>query len=241
MTSTRTLVAALAMIVAFATVGQAAEIFFLSTTQGSLNNGTGVTERFDTATVIINEASGVSGPSAADLISDGADGDGIVGLNRLWNNSADGYFSIDNVGGSATSVSNFDNAFLAITITADAGQTLNLTELSLDSAAFTSNNRRGYEIYAEVDGGTFDPGDLLIDVNDENASRANPANHSADLTGAKYQGISSITFKFFPLTDLSGRTVDFKNFTVEGEVIPEPASLALLGLGGLMMLKRRRA
>ena len=35
-------------------------------------------------------------------------------------------------------------------------------------------------------------------------------------------------------------TADFDTHRTSVEVIPEPASLALLGLGGLMMLRRRR-
>ena len=38
----------------------------------------------------------------------------------------------------------------------------------------------------------------------------------------------------------SGTQVEWDNLTLTKEVIPEPSSLALLGLGGLLVARRRR-
>ncbi|MEM6331982.1 MAG: PEP-CTERM sorting domain-containing protein [Planctomycetota bacterium] len=223
----------------------AATILSISTVQGSLNSGSGVTDRFDPAAVTITNAPNTTAPTVADLTSPGADGNGIQNLGRFWNNPAGDYFSFDGEpgeGGHGSAPADFERSYFAFTVAADPGFTLDLDEITFRSAVFTANNRRGYELYAEVDGGTFDATDILLDVNDENAVRTGSFTPRAvDLTGAKFQGIESVTFRVYPLTDLAGRSVEIGDFVVTGDVvIPEPASLALVALGSLCLASRRR-
>ena len=44
----------------------------------------------------------------------------------------------------------------------------------------------------------------------------------------------------YPDTTVDNSGFEFDNFSVTGEVVPEPASLALMGLGGLLVLGGRR-
>ncbi|MEO0477508.1 MAG: PEP-CTERM sorting domain-containing protein [Planctomycetota bacterium] len=221
----------------------AAVISSISTTTGTAGLGSGTTLNYDPAAVTINLAANVSGPTAADLASPGSDGNGITSLERFWNNAGTGgWFSLAD-SNTGTSVGNFNNGYLAFTIEADPGFFLDLDELTFDSAVFTTNNRRGFEVYAEVDGGTFDSSsDLLVDINDENSLRANPRNNVVDLTGAEYQGINSIEIRVYSLTDLASRTIDVDSFVLTGDVtaIPEPSSMVLLALSSACMLSRRR-
>ena len=232
---TLTLVAGLGL----ASSATAAPLLSISTDQGSINTGTGVTDRYDAAAVTITSDPGVVALTAADLISDASDGTGITGLTRFWNNPAGGFFSLDSNSGSTTNISDFSTGYFAFTVEATPGQTLNLDDLAFNSATFTSNNRRGFEVYAEVDGGTFDSSDLLIDVNDENTARPSVSPRLSDLSDAKYQGIESVEFRIYPLTDLVGRSIEFQDIVVSGTVVPEPASLVLVG-AGLLCLTRGR-
>ena len=65
---------------------------------------------------------------------------------------------------------------------------------------------------------------------------------SFDLSGTQFNALSSITFKLSASDDGNDNAdiLRLDDVVLNGTVIPEPASLALLGLGGLMLLPRRR-
>ena len=231
------------------TTASAATLFSLSTTQGSDNTGDdteGPLARYDSSAVTLSVDSSVGGPTLADITSDGSDGNGIgPGLQRFWNNAGNGGWFSMHAGGQGNTVGDFDSGYFAFTITANPGELLNLDSVAFKSSVFTANDRRGYEFYGEVNGGSFDASDLIFDQNDENETRGTGdfTQQTEVLTGnAKYQGVESVTFRLYLLTDLAGRTVDFDDFEITGttSVIPEPASLVLLGLGGLCVMGRRR-
>lgn len=241
---TRSLVAA-GLAAAFGTSASAATLLSLSTVQGSDNTGSGVTDRFDPGAVTITTAANTSGPSVADLTSDGTDGNGIENLGRFWNNPSGGWFSLDGTPGAAghgTTPADLESSFFAFSLEADPGFFLDLDEIAFRSAVFSATGNRGFELYAEVDGQSFDASDLLLDVNDENALRPNDdfTPRSINLTGAKFQGISSVTFRVFPLTPQQGNSIEIGDIVVTGDVVPEPASLALVALGSVCLLSRRR-
>lgn len=53
-------------------------------------------------------------------------------------------------------------------------------------------------------------------------------------------GIGDVLTATFYLSDNNGNLADSQNFTLQFEVVPEPTSAMLLGLGGLMAIRRRR-
>lgn len=139
------------------------------------------------------------------------------------------------------------NYYLSLTVTADAGYELNLTQLSFDEAASGPSTDDWY-LFTDVNG--FTVGNS-VDTADFVGSQGSLTYNTpiVDLSGAAYQGLSGIELriyfgnsssgaKFFDNVELTG-TVDETN----GAEIPEPGTLLLLGTGALTLLgyMRRRS
>jgi len=143
-------------------------------------------------------------------------------------------------------VTNFTQGYTEFTIEAAAGFELNLTSLTFNSASGGTSAQRGFEIYDATAGPTTSANassTLLLNVDDEPGTRATPTAQSIDLSAAEYQGTSSVTFRYYITNTLGGvRSIEFNNLALNGEVVavPEPSSSALLGLGGLALILRRR-
>ncbi|MGJ8644425.1 MAG: PEP-CTERM sorting domain-containing protein [Luteolibacter sp.] len=143
--------------------------------------------------------------------------------------------------------------YVEFSITALAGTTLDLNSFTFDLV----RGDRGAQDYAfrtNVDGGGFSstfgfadqsiPGITLTDGTPNFTPNAG-INHSLDLSGAAYQGLTSFTIQI-ALDDRVNNTAGasgtvFDTFVVNGDVVPEPSSITLLGLGmaGLLMRRRR--
>jgi hypothetical protein len=167
---------------------------------------------------------------------------GNTGLNRFWNSEWAGF---DVSAGNGTAIDNateFGTGYWALTVSAKPGYQLDLTSLDLGAARGGTSGTRFYELYAAVDGGSFTFGDTPIDSSpggNETGTRTAPRAASVDLTGPTYQGIDSITFRFYPLTPATGNTMGFDGWALNGEVVPEPSTLALTAFGLLGLLRRR--
>lgn len=68
-------------------------------------------------------------------------------------------------------------------------------------------------------------------------------NGNVDLSGAAYQGLTDTTVEFYWYAGGQGSgDIDFDTVVINGDVspIPEPSSIALLGLASLAAMRRRR-
>ena len=139
-----------------------------------------------------------------------------VGLTSFDTNPGN---SIRHAAGGVLEVTDFNDRHTEFTITAAPGFILNPTSLTFDSNRGGPAGTRGYEIYAGVEGApTID--DLVLKVVDEPGTRDNPEARMVDLSGPGFQGVTSITFRYFPLTSAAGSTIEFNAMALNGNVVP---------------------
>lgn len=145
-----------------------------------------------------------------------------------------------------------DNDYLTFTIDVAAGYEMNLTSLTLLQGYTRNSSYTGKFLTANlltsVDG--FSSADSVSDITSwatikDNGSTPHFQTWTIDseFSGAKFQGLTGSTEFRFYLTDNTNDTNiihRFDDIVLNGTVIPEPATLCLLGLGGLLSLKRRR-
>tara|TARA_B100001971_G_C18263978_1_gene589922 strand:+ start:976 stop:1713 length:738 start_codon:yes stop_codon:yes gene_type:complete len=162
-----------------------------------------------------------------------------------------------------------DGLYFEFTLTPDGGQTLNLTNLQLD-VAYRGTDAFRLAVTSSLTG--FDYGDQLTitteNVNDAasipnilqsnldgidlaplglNGDWGAGAGTIIDLSSATFDNISSaVTFRIYGFqaqtSSDSNDALFFDNIQVNGAVIPEPASAALIlsGCAGMLLMRRRR-
>lgn len=155
----------------------------------------------------------------------------------------------------------FSGFYAEFTATANPGYELNLTSFSFEGNQGTTGatTNRNYAIYTSVDGlGLVDNLNIMSGpaltggpfLNNRPAvdSNATMQLHTANLSDARFQGLEAITVRVYFNTwnsagvdPTTGQNIDLDNFVLNGTValVPEPAMLGLLSLGGLMLLRRR--
>jgi len=150
--------------------------------------------------------------------------------------------------------------YIEFTLTANNGTVLNLSGLSLDVCSGGSPyGEQFYYINTDVDaanGGWTAATSLLggpkmitavstpapnDPVTGFGMTQLNYQTDSYDLSGRQYQGLSSITFRIYVNSAGCGASVA-DNITITGAAVPtpEPATMALLAIGGIGALLRRR-
>ena len=137
-----------------------------------------------------------------------------------------------------------ETGYYSFSIQADTGYQLGLGTLTWDSARGGTSNERGFFLWADLSvGGAFIK--LLEETTPNDTStqtRDDPTQQSVILSA--YGDVDSITFRYYALADATGKTMDAANYKLTGDVVsvavPEPSSTALLGLGGLALILRRR-
>ena len=103
--------------------------------------------------------------------------------------------------------------YFTFTVTANAGFTLNLTNLSFDVARGGGATPRGWVLLSSVDGFT-NP----IDSQDVPTQRNTLTPTTVDLSGASFQGLHAVTFRMYAYTPSGGQSVEFSNVTLNGKV-----------------------
>jgi hypothetical protein len=139
-----------------------------------------------------------------------------------------------------TALSN--NSFFTITLNLMAGSSMNLTSLAYNVGKGGSGDPRGYFIRSSVDGFASDIKAVTLPT----GAQAAPGADLVDLSGASYQGLSSLALRFYIWTPFPvSNSVDWNNITLNGTAqaapgsTPEPGSLWLL-VGGLTIVGAKR-
>lgn len=172
---------------------------------------------------------------------------GNVGLNRFWNSEFAGFTLSSANGTTLDSSTEFGTGFLQWTVSAASGYELDLTSVEISSArggGDPASQVRGFKLYAAINGGAFDFGDTpVIDVDNETGTRTIPVLRTGVLTAAAFQNIQSVSFRYYPLSPATGNSMDFARVTLNGDVVavPEPAGLAIVAAGALLLARRRGA
>lgn len=181
---------------------------------------------------------------------------GDVDLGGDGNVTADDYWYVVNanqdLGADPGAGGDPGNDYYGFTITAsDVGTAIHLTSLTFDWGIGENDADRtgatfGYRVFASVDGSAFASvgvDSVTVDIGEN--EWVDQTAGMVDLTGlgaTAEQGHVELRIQTFT-NEVGGGTINaFQNFQINGDVvaIPEPSGAALLGLGGLGMLMRRR-
>jgi hypothetical protein len=103
--------------------------------------------------------------------------------------------------------------YFQFSVSANAGFNLNLSTLEFDAARGGAATPRGYVVLSSVDGYTS-----VVDQQDVPTVRNVLTHFSIDLSGAQYQGLSTVTFRIYTYTPGGGRSVEYSNVTINGKV-----------------------
>ena len=151
------------------------------------------------------------------------------------------------------------STYFEISLSAAAGYELDLSSITFDLGAQNASATDTYEVRAslrsDADNDNFQSY-ILFDQNNSNTatyvraagvSGTGFSSWSADLSGASYQDLSNITFRFYPRDDQNDANSFYRydNVVINGAavstVVPEPSSLALVFSGAALCgIGRRR-
>lgn len=133
--------------------------------------------------------------------------------------------------------------YFSFTVTPSAGYALNLSSLSFNEAITPGGGLSGYDVRTSVDG-------FASDVQSAGGIASSSA-VSVGMSGAGYQGLTSaLTVRIYAFNSAatlppSFSLAAFNSVILGGTVtsVPEPTTLALIGVGGMALLglRRRRA
>jgi len=135
----------------------------------------------------------------------------------------------------------FDSTkYFSFTVTPTAGYQMNLTDLNFD-CSLTSDyaDKWGtWQVRTSVDGFVADVGSAITLTAPSTAWTTK----TIDLSGPAFQGLGSLEVRLYTSASETSSNLVLRtdNITLGGGVVPEPAALALLGLGAAALLRRRK-
>ncbi len=224
---------------------------------GSLSAATLLTYNFNDTSPTATDVSTYVNPTDYDpriaAIGNGTTDSGISGGGNAFIRSGQ-------VGGLAnitptTTDPSTSNAYHAFSFTVQnlvVGESLNLTSINFDFLSGNTGASQSYTIslYSSASG-YVDTGDLLGSTTNTGSGVGLNSPESYDLTSANANAGNSFTglvnddvveFRFYFSDNVNdnARVLRTDNIVLSGDVIPEPSSALLGGLGALVLLRRRR-
>jgi hypothetical protein len=171
---------------------------------------------------------------------------GNVGLNRFWNSEWAG-FTLSSANNTTLEESEFGTGYYQLTLTGANGAKLNLMNLALNSArggGDPATQVRGFKLYAAPNGQAINFSDTpVLDVPNETGTRTATVPRTADLSGAAFQNIDSVTFRYYPLSPATGNSMDFDGWVINGTATaatPEPGVACLAAIGLIVTACKRK-
>jgi hypothetical protein len=129
----------------------------------------------------------------------------------------------------ATAVAN--NKYYEFSLTGDAGNTLNLTNLEFDVMRGGAGTPRGYVVRSSLDS-------FASNLSQADVETVRP-NYTHIIVPLSALNVPGVTFRIYSYSPAGGSSLDYDNITVNGDVVPEPSTLGVLALAGLTLLARR--
>lgn len=128
--------------------------------------------------------------------------------------------------------------YMEFTLTADVAGTMNIDSISISEWRNGAGAPNGMAFDVNVDGGGF----ALYDAVQVDADSGDFGFDTITFNEA-IVGATEVVIRFTPRNAGQGSTgnIHVNGLTVNGSIVPEPGSLALLGLGGLALIRRRRS
>lgn len=183
--------------------------------------------------------------AASDLTAAGSHADQSGKLQLANVDPADDYITwrslADNGNDVAGAIS--ANSYFYLTLTPDAGKSMSITSISFDAVAGTAgpSTRSAYLMSSKA--GAYEAGNELLTATPlvYNTSTFDQ-NYSVDVSGISgFQNITDTTFlRFYIQTPGTHQNVGFDDITVNGSVIPEPATISFFGFAGIAVMAIRR-
>ena len=128
-----------------------------------------------------------------------------------------------------------NNWYFTINLTPQS--TMDISSIELDWSRGGTNGTRGWFVRSSQDNYATD----LYSNETPNGTAVGLQHVSISLSG--FSGIGATDFRFYIYTSTTGRYMDFQNVqfnSASGAAVPEPSTLAILGLGSLGVAYRAR-